>query len=88
MKSSEMEKLTAYTVTKGSTDETFLNGDIIWKCKNGDVMLANGGGWVEREDIEQSPETNDFEVEKNEEYAVIAFQGAEMLIARKELELH
>lgn len=38
--------LVVYKVTKNSSDNTFEVNDIIWKCKNSDIMCPNKGGWI------------------------------------------
>ena len=35
-----MEKLKLYTVTKPSSDGTFVTGDIIWLSANGDLKMC------------------------------------------------
>ena len=37
-----MEKLKLYTVTKPSSDGTFVAGDIIWLSANGDLNSCKG----------------------------------------------
>ena len=40
-----MEKLKLYTVTKPSSDGTFVAGDIIWLSANGDLKGRMGFFW-------------------------------------------
>ena len=57
-----MEKLKLYTVTKPSSDGTFVAGDIIWLSANGDLNSCKGKGWLSKAEWDSSG-TNDFEVE-------------------------
>ncbi|WP_270422277.1 hypothetical protein [Fusicatenibacter saccharivorans] len=57
-----MEKLKLYTVTKPSSDGTFVTGDIIWLSANGDLNSCKGKGWLSKAEWDASG-TNDFEVE-------------------------
>ena len=61
-KHSKMEKLKLYTVTKPSSDGTFVTGDIIWLSANGDLNSCKGKGWLSKAEWDASG-TNDFEVE-------------------------
>ena len=53
-----MEKLKLYTVTKPSSDGTFVAGD----SANGDLNSCKGKGWLSKAEWDSSG-TNDFEVE-------------------------
>lgn len=44
-----MEKLKLYTVTKPSSDGTFVTGDIIWLSANGDLNSCKGKGCSQRQ---------------------------------------
>lgn len=54
-----MEELTAYTVTKSSTDGTFSVGDVIWMSENGDINCIGSCRWVSPSEC--SGEALDFE---------------------------
>lgn len=54
-----MEELTAYTVTKSSTDGTFSVGDVIWMSENGDINCIGSCKWISPSDC--TKETLDFE---------------------------
>ena len=66
----DMEKNKLYTVTKGSSDGTLRKGYFIWLSENGDLNVRQGRGWLEKDEW-NSPGTNDFKVEPNEEYELI-----------------
>lgn len=38
----DMRALVAYRVVEPSADETFVEGDLIWKSKNGDICCSSG----------------------------------------------
>lgn len=76
MKYDELEKLKPYKVTVGSSDETFLVGDVIWISENGDVNCVQQGGWICPG--EEDAETLDFEAESEDDYEVIVMDGDEL----------
>lgn len=61
-KHGKMENLKLYTVTKPSSDGTFVTGDIIWLSENGDLNSCKGKGWLSKAEWDCSG-TNDFDVE-------------------------
>ena len=70
----DMKPLTAYEVVEGSSDKTFLTGDIIWISENEDINLIpvgdyKQGGWLEKEDYMAS-ETSDFKAVESSEWKV------------------
>lgn len=71
-----MEKLRLYTVTKSSSDGSFIVGDIIWLSSNGDLNNAMGGGWLSKEEWDVNG-TNDFEVEICNDYYLDIIDGSE-----------
>lgn len=66
----DMEKNKLYTVIKGSSDGTLRKGYLIWLSENGDLNVCQEHGWLEKNEW-NSPGTNDFEVEPNEEYELV-----------------
>ena len=76
MKYDELEKLKPYKVTAGSSDETFLEGDVIWISESGDVNCVQQGGWICPG--EEDDGTLDFEAEPADDYEVILIDGDEL----------
>lgn len=74
MKYNELEKLKAYSITKSSSDKTFLTGDVIWISPNGDINSV-GSGWIAPREEEWM--TYDFEAEKARDWEVISVSGHE-----------
>ena len=87
MKASEMELMTPYRVTKGSTDGTLTTGDIIWLSNNGDLNVADSkfSGWLDHDDWVSDPETNDFLVDNANDYAVVTMGSREYLVSNNSL---
>lgn len=71
-----MERLKAYRVTKGSSDGTFVPGNIIWQSPNGEINTMYGTLLNE----EQSPETMDFECVEDNKWKVIRTDRCETLV--------
>lgn len=68
-----MEKNIVYKVAKSSTDTTFEEGDIIWKCEDGTIMRANRTGQI---DPKECPaESLDFRFERDSRYEIIHGNG-------------
>ena len=68
-----MEKNVVYKVMKSSTDTTFEEGDIVWRCEDGIIMRANRTGW---NDPKECPaESLDFCFEEDNRYKVINGYG-------------
>lgn len=82
MKWNEMKPLVAYKVTKSSTDMTFQKNELIWLSKNG---MMNGCGGFLMEEEWNNEGTNDFEVEENEDYCVLEWNGSEGLRKKAEM---
>lgn len=56
----KMEKMRLYEVTKGSSDGTFQEGNLIWMSDNEDINNVRAGGFLSKEDWNQEG-INDFE---------------------------
>lgn len=74
-----MEKLKLYIVTKPSSDEQFLKGDVIYLTDKNEIYDLRAGGWLSENewDIE---DRNDFEVEECKTHRLIVMNGHEMVI--------
>lgn len=84
MKYEELEKLKPYRIVNGSSDGTFIPGEIIWISDGGEVNSVHGGGFIYPE--EGDPETWDFEAEEANDWEVISVNGNEFcrkIIVRK-----
>lgn len=77
-----MEKLTLYEVVKSSSDKTIKVGDIIWLSANDDLNIAQGKGWLLKDEWKQ-PETNDFEIRPCTTYYLDIGPGYERIKKRK-----
>lgn len=62
--------MTPYIVTKGNTDTSIREGDIIWLSENGDLNNASAGGWLSKEEWRQ-PGINDFECIEHTQLRVV-----------------
>ena len=82
----ELVPLVVYKVTKNSSDGTFTVGDIVWKCKNGDIMCANQGGWIDTDEYNNTPEMSDFEAVVDTEYFVLSTEKEERIVSFLEVE--
>lgn len=71
-----MKKLKLYIVTKSSSDNSIVKGDLVWLSNNEDLNSAQVKGWLAKEewDIEG---TNDFEVEECKDYYLDVCNGCE-----------
>lgn len=76
MKFQELSTLIPYCVIKGSSDNTFLTGDVIWLSQNGDINNMNANGWITPSEVEF--ETLNFETEKAEDFEVVKTNGSEI----------
>lgn len=59
-----MEKLKLYEVTKGSTDKSVLQGDIIWISNNGDLNFYQAHGFYRADEWVHNSKVNDFTVKE------------------------
>lgn len=71
-----MEALKAYIVTKSSTDETFIVGDVVWKSENGEINFVSSCRWITPSEC--SEETLDFECEPYDKYNVVEQSECEL----------
>lgn len=77
-----MKTLQAYEVTKGSTDGTFLVGDIIWESRDGSIVIAcKNGGWINPDEL--IGETADFQMIESKDYSVVFNGRSEQLVKRE-----
>ena len=81
MNSREMNRLVAYRVIKGSTDETLRKDDIIWLSNDGTIISAIG--FLSKEEWNQET-TRDFEVEPCNEYSVQCTSTGSFLIKNED----
>lgn len=65
-----------YVVTKSSTDNSIVKGDIVWLSVNGDLNLAQERCWLTKAEWDVSG-TNDFEVEECRDYYLDVNNGYE-----------
>lgn len=73
----EMKPGIVYDVVVGSSDHTFLPGDIIWlSSKDGSIISKYG--WLDKEEW-NSEKTNDFKVKENQEYTIITSEKEERI---------
>lgn len=72
-----MEALKAYRVMKGSSDGTFVVGDVIWKSEDGTIVSTHGRGFLLPD--EQTPETMDFEYKEAPEWKITKHSGREYI---------
>lgn len=83
MTKNEMKPLTAYRVTKSSSDKTVQEGDLVWIAPNGSLNLLDPVGWLDVNEW-SSPETSDFEVVSDEKYQIAVFGNNEVVSRVKE----
>ena len=71
-------------VTKGNTDGSLVEGDIVHYDAKGDLVLhlpsVYGGGWMSKEEL--TPEITDFEYVEHEKYAVKSINGREFIVGK------
>lgn len=70
-----MEILMAYRVLTDSTSHCAKVGDVVWLSENGDLVNANAGGWLSKDEYEI-----DFEYEIANDYYLMPFCGSELLV--------
>lgn len=58
-----MEHGVKYIVTDAKDSGEFLTGDHIWLLENGDIMCKEAGGWLPKEDVEESLKKIDYRID-------------------------
>ena len=76
MKYHQLEKLKPYRIIKGSSDDTFFIGDVIWLSPNGHINCIIGNGFIDPSEI--GSESLDFDAEEADDYEVIKTQSSEI----------
>lgn len=76
MKIQELDVLKPYCVTKSSSDNTFVSGDIIWMSENGDINSVQAAGCIDTHEVDEK--TLDFEAESTSDFEVVKTHGSEM----------
>ena len=76
MKYHELKKLKPYRIIKGSSDDTFFIGDVIWLSPNGYINCIIGKGFIDPSEI--GSESLDFDAEEADDYEVIKTQSSEI----------
>lgn len=76
MRYKNLEILKAYRITKGSSDGTFIPGDIIWLSENGDINSVQAAGSIDSNEVDKV--ALDFEVEDATDYEVIKTNRSEI----------
>lgn len=74
-----MEKLKLYTVTKPSSDDQFLAGDIIYLTDKKDIYDLRARGWLSEYEW-NIEDRNDFEVKECDTHHLVVMNGHEMII--------
>lgn len=83
----KMEKMRLYEVTKGSSDGTFQEGDLIWMSDNEDINNVRACGWLSKEEWNQTG-INDFEcriVDDTSAFSLIKMRNDECVIKKKSI---
>lgn len=78
MKWDELKKLTPYRVMTGSTDETFVPGDIIWISSRGDIHCLQTRGFIYL--VQADENTLDFDVIPEKEFNIITDGDTEFCV--------
>lgn len=85
----KMEKMRLYEVTKGSSDGTFQEGDLIWMSDNEDINNVRAGGFLSKEDWNQEG-INDFEcqlVDNLSAFSLVKVGDNECVVKKKALSM-
>lgn len=78
MKFADLEKLQAYKITKGSSDGTFVSGEIIWISENDDINSIPDKGCIEADEVPCC--TLDFDAEEADNCIVEKSNGMEFIV--------
>lgn len=76
VKLNDMQRLRPYRIIKGSSDGTFISGEIIWTSKNGDINSVQAAGSIDPNEVDKA--ALDFEVEDAPDYEVIKINRSEV----------
>lgn len=76
LKISNLQPLTPYRITKGSSDHTFLVDDVIWISENGDINSVHGSGWITPSEC--SKKSLDFECVEAPDYEAFKYGNSEV----------
>lgn len=76
MKIQELDVLKPYCVTKSSSDNTFVSGDIIWMSENGDINSVQAAGCIDPHEVDEK--TLDFEIALTLDFEVVKTNGSEI----------
>lgn len=82
LKISNLQPLTPYRITKGSSDHTFSIDDVIWISENGDINSVQGGGWITPSECQK--ESLDFECVEAPDYEVFKINNIEIYQQKKQ----
>ena len=82
MKYHELKKIKPYRIVTGSSDGTFLPGEIVWVSENGDINSVQGAGCIEPSEVSEM--TLDFEIVEAPEFEVIMIGNSEVCRKRNE----
>lgn len=76
VKLNDMQRLKPYRIIKGSSDGTFISGEIIWTSKNVDINSVQAAGAIDQNEVDIA--TLDFEVENASDFEVIKTDRSEI----------
>ena len=68
-----------YTVTNPSSDDQFLEGDIIYLADKNEIFDLRAGGWLSENEWSIAG-TNDFEVEECKTHHLVVMRGCESVV--------
>lgn len=76
MRLNDLRILKPYCITKGSSDGTFIPGEIVWLSENGDINSVQAAGSIDPNEVDKA--ALDFEVEDAPDYEVIKINRSEV----------
>ena len=76
MRLNDLPILKPYCITKGSSDGTFIPGEIVWLSENGDINSVQAAGSIDPNEVGKA--ALDFEVEDAPDYEVIKTNRSEV----------
>lgn len=76
MKVKELEALKPYCISKSSSDNTFVPGDLIWVSENGDINSVQADGCIDPHEVDEK--TLDFEAESTSDFEVVKTNRSEI----------
>lgn len=84
-KKPELKIIPLLVVTKGNSDGSIFEGDIVHYDIRGNLVLhlpdKQGGGWIEKSEL--TPAITDFQYTKNEKYEIRIVNGKENIVKKE-----